>query len=44
MTYARDRSLRETLYRASATRAARGDEGDNREAVLKIEKLREKRA
>ncbi len=43
MTYAENRALRETLYRAYTNRAADGDL-DNREVIIQILKLRRERA
>lgn len=40
MMYVRDRSLRETLYRAYHTRCKHGDEADNSETVRRIVNLR----
>ena len=42
--YAHDRSLREALYRAYATRAAEGSPQDNTALIQKILALREEKA
>mgnify|MGYP003635630728 CR=1 FL=1 len=44
MKYSSRRDLRETLYRASATKACKGNEFDNQENVKEIANLRLKRA
>ncbi|MEB2776239.1 M3 family metallopeptidase [Algoriphagus sp. D3-2-R+10] len=44
MTYAKNRALRETLFRASGSRCAKGDELDNQEIIKNILKLRHNRA
>ncbi|MGE0310653.1 MAG: M3 family metallopeptidase [Lautropia sp.] len=44
MQYAKDRALRETLYRASSTRAAQGGDGDNTAPMLRILALRQEKA
>ncbi len=44
MQYAKDRRLRETLYRASSTRAAQGGDGDNTAPMLRILALRQEKA
>jgi len=40
----RDRALRERLFRASTTRAMRGDSNDTREIILRLAQLRPERA
>ncbi|REG81895.1 M3 family metallopeptidase [Algoriphagus antarcticus] len=44
LTYAKNRELRETLFMASGTKCAKGDELDNQEIIKKILKLRHDRA
>lgn len=44
MTYAKNRALRETLFMASGTKCAKGDELDNQANIQKILKLRHDRA
>lgn len=44
MTYAKNRALRETLFMASGTKCAKGDELDNQEIIKEILKLRHDRA
>ncbi len=44
MTYAKNRALRETLFMASGTRCAKGDELDNQEIIKEILRLRHDRA
>ncbi|MEP0713801.1 MAG: M3 family metallopeptidase [Algoriphagus sp.] len=44
MTYAKNRALRETLFLASGTKCAKGDELDNQDNIKKILKLRHDRA
>lgn len=44
MTYAKNRTLRESLFMASGTKCAKGDEFDNQEIIKKILKLRHDRA
>lgn len=44
MTYAKNRELRETLFMASGTKCAKGDELDNQEIIKQILKLRHDRA
>mgnify|MGYP003654293477 FL=1 len=44
MTYAKNRALRETLFMASGTKCAKGDELDNQEIIKEILKLRHERA
>lgn len=44
MTYAKDRSLREKLYRVFTSRAFKGNEHDNSEIVKRIVHLRHQRA
>lgn len=44
MTYAKNRALRQTLFMASGTRCAKGDELDNQEIIKKILNLRHDRA
>ena len=44
MTYADNRSLRETLFKAMGKRASRGNQWDNQETLKKIARLRKERA
>jgi len=44
MTYASNRDLRQTLFMASGTKCAKGDELDNQDIIKKILKLRHDRA
>lgn len=44
MTYAKNRELRKTLFMASGTKCAKGDELDNQEVIKKLLKLRNERA
>lgn len=44
MTYAKDRELREKLYRAYLNRGSNGGESDNREIVKRVSELRQERA
>ncbi|WP_425640109.1 M3 family metallopeptidase [Algoriphagus yeomjeoni] len=44
MTYAKNRALRQTLFMASGSRCAKGDELDNQEIIKNILKLRHDRA
>ncbi|MEB2781693.1 M3 family metallopeptidase [Algoriphagus sp. C2-6-M1] len=44
MTYVKNRALRETLFMASGSRCAKGDELDNQEIIKEILKLRHDRA
>src|SRR5690606_671702 len=44
MTYAKNRELRETLFMASGTKCAKGDELDNQEIIKEILRLRHDRA
>ena len=44
MTYADNRSLRETLFKAMRSRACRGNRWDNQEIIKNIAGLRQKRA
>ena len=44
MTYARNRELREELYRAFNTRAFKQNENDNQPTILQIVQLRHERA
>ncbi len=44
MTYAKNRELRKTLFMASGTKCAKGDELDNQEVIKKILHLRDQRA
>lgn len=44
MTFSKNRGLREKMYRAFSSKAAKGNEYDNQEIVKKIAKLRHERA
>jgi peptidyl-dipeptidase Dcp len=44
MTYAKNRTLRKTLFMAAGTKCAKGDELDNQEVIKKLLKLRNQRA
>ncbi|PZX50570.1 M3 family metallopeptidase [Algoriphagus chordae] len=44
MTYAKNRALRETLFMASGTKCAKGDELDNQDIIKEILRLRHDRA
>ena len=44
MTYAKNRELRKTLFMASSTKCAKGDELDNQEVIKEILRLRFERA
>ncbi len=44
LTYAKNRELREELYRAYLKRGANGGESDNREIVKRVSELRQQRA
>ena len=44
MTYAENRSLRETLYKAMGRRGSRGNQWDNQQALKQIAQLRRERA
>ncbi len=44
MTYAKNRELRKSLFMASGTKCAKGDDLDNQELILEILKLRNARA
>lgn len=44
MTYAKNRTLRETLFMANGTKCAKGDDLDNQEIIKQILKLRHDRA